>query len=132
MRVVNTRRETITEYDLSSGYLQREVIVKPEAIRIGTEISVEKDGKTITYKKIAWEEDDFEEVEMYIPYRVPTAQEKIINLKQKLSATDYKVIKCIECFITNREMPYNVEELHTERQAVRDKINQLEQEVNKT
>lgn len=55
--------------------------------------------------------------------------EKIAELKAQLSATDYKVIKCAECQLLGQEMPYDVAELHAERQAIRDQINQLEQEV---
>lgn len=57
-----------------------------------------------------------------------TVQEQIAELKAELSATDYKVIKCSECQLLGEEMPYDVVELHAERQAIRDKINQLEQE----
>lgn len=73
MRVVNTRKETITEYNLSAGYLQKEVIVKPDAVRIGAEVTIEKDGKTITKKKLCYEAEDLEEVQMYIPYHKPNA-----------------------------------------------------------
>lgn len=58
-----------------------------------------------------------------------TKQEQIAELKAKLSATDYKVIKCSECQLLGMEMPYDVAELHAERQAIRDQINRLEQEV---
>lgn len=57
----------------------------------------------------------------------PTA-EKIAELKAQLSATDYKIIKCSECQLLGQEMPYDVVELHAERQAIRDQINELEQE----
>ena len=55
-----------------------------------------------------------------------TTDEKIAELKQQLSATDYKVIKCAECQLLGEEMPYDVAELHAERQAIRDEINGLE------
>ena len=55
--------------------------------------------------------------------------EQIAELKAQLSATDYKVIKCSECQLLGEEMPYDVEALHAERQALRDEINKLEQEV---
>ena len=58
---------------------------------------------------------------------IPTS-EKIAKLKDQLSATDYKVIKCAECQLLGVEMPYDVEGLHAERQAIRDQINKLEQE----
>lgn len=54
--------------------------------------------------------------------------EQIAELKEKLSATDYKVIKCAECQLLGEEMPYDVEALHAERQAIRDEINKLEEE----
>lgn len=127
MRVVNTRKETITGYDLTTGYLQETRIVKPDAIRLGTEITVEKDGKTVTQKKRRYEADDYETVLMYIPFRTETTRDKIASLKSKLSATDYKVIKCAECQLLGEEMPYDVTELHEERQAIRDQINELEQ-----
>ena len=59
-------------------------------------------------------------------------QEKIFEidkLKAELSSTDYKVIKCAECSISGEEMPYDAEELHNERQSLRDKINELEEQL---
>lgn len=129
MRVVNTRRKTITEYDLTKGYLEEVRIVKHDAIRLGKEITVEKDGKTITQKKRRYEADDFEVVQMYIPFHTETARDKIASLKNKLSATNDKVIMCVECQLLGEEMPYDVAALHAERQAIRDEINQLEQSV---
>ena len=66
----------------------------------------------------------------------PTAEElryrrymDIERLKSELQESDYKVIKCAEAMAVGAEMPYNVTELHNERQALRDKINELESEV---
>ena len=53
----------------------------------------------------------------------------IESLKSELQESDYKVIKCAEEICLNAEMPYNMTELHNERQALRDKINELESEV---
>ena len=55
-----------------------------------------------------------------------TNAEKIAELKAQLSATDYKVIKCSECQLLGMEMPYDIAELHAERQAIRDEINKLQ------
>ena len=54
---------------------------------------------------------------------------EIERLKSELQESDYKVIKCAEAMAVGAEMPYNVESLHKERQALRDKINELESEV---
>lgn len=128
MRIVNRNKETITEYDLTAGRLISAKIIREDAEPLGTVITTEKDGKPVEYKKIAWADEDYEEVQMYITNPVKTIAEKIVELKRHLSDTDYKVIKCVECQLLGLEMPYDVEVLHTERQAIRNKINQLEEE----
>ena len=50
-------------------------------------------------------------------------------IKSELQESDYKVIKCAEAMAVGSELPYNMTELHNERQALRDKINELESEV---
>lgn len=54
---------------------------------------------------------------------------EIERLKSELKESDYKVIKCSEAICLNVELPYNMTALHNERQALRDKINELESEV---
>ena len=55
---------------------------------------------------------------------------EIERLKSELQESDYKVIKCAEAICLNAELPYNMTELHNERQALRDKINELEKTLN--
>lgn len=52
--------------------------------------------------------------------------EVIEKLKNKLTGTDYKVIKCYEASLVGGETPYDVKALHAERQEIRDEINRLE------
>ena len=54
----------------------------------------------------------------------------IESLKSELQESDYKVIKCAEAICLNVELPYNMTALHNERQALRDKINELEKTLN--
>lgn len=54
---------------------------------------------------------------------------EIERLKSELQESDYKVIKCAESLTIGTEIPYDVASLHKERQALRDKINELESEV---
>ena len=49
--------------------------------------------------------------------------------KASLSSTDYKIIKCSEAQLLGEELPYDIASLHAERQALRDKINELEQQL---
>ena len=59
---------------------------------------------------------------------IPKSAE-IERIKSELQESDYKVIKCAEAMAIGAELPYNMTELHKERQALRDKINELESEV---
>lgn len=52
--------------------------------------------------------------------------EHILELKTNLEETDYKIIKCYEASMLNREMPYDLEALVSERDAWRQEINDLE------
>lgn len=54
---------------------------------------------------------------------------EIERLKSELQESDYKVIKCAEALTIGAEMPYDVASLHKVRQALRDKINEFESEV---
>ena len=54
---------------------------------------------------------------------------EIERIKSELQESDYKVIKCAEAMAVGAEMPYNMTALHKERQELRDKINELESEV---
>ena len=60
----------------------------------------------------------------------PTVEEcnlqKISTLKQALSQSDYKVIKCMEAVLCKEELPYDINILHGEREAIRKEINDLE------
>ena len=53
----------------------------------------------------------------------------IESLKSELQESDYKVIKCAEAMAVGADMPYDVASLHNERQALRDKINELEEQL---
>lgn len=50
----------------------------------------------------------------------------ISALKEALAASDYKITKCYEASLLGQTLPYDVASLHTERQALRDKINEME------
>lgn len=114
MRIVNQNFETITEYDLSSGRLETVMAVKVDASPIDN------------VNKFAWADEDWEDVQMYIPNPIKSTEDRMAELKRELESTDYKIIKCSECQMLGIELPYNMVELHAERQAIRDKINSLE------
>ena len=45
---------------------------------------------------------------------------------ESLNNSDYKVIKCYEASLCGEEIPYDIKAVRSERQAIRDKINQIE------
>lgn len=55
-------------------------------------------------------------------------QAKIKELQSELNESDYKIIKCNEYKLASLELPYDIEELHKQRQALRDEINKLQGE----
>ncbi len=66
-----------------------------------------------------------EEIEAMQSVEVPP-EEEIERLKQQLEDTDYKIIKCYEYSLVGEHLPYDVKALHGERQALRDRIAELE------
>ena len=42
---------------------------------------------------------------------------------------DWKVVKCYEAKLQDKPMPYDFDELMAERQKVRDRINELQEEL---
>ena len=83
------------------------------------------------YKKVLFntQESDAEEYKISIDEKQANIQMEIERHKSELQESDYKVIKCAEALTIGAEMPYDVESLHKERQAVRDKINELEEQL---
>lgn len=53
---------------------------------------------------------------------------KIQAKKNALAKGDYKVIKCMEAQLSGADMPYDVNALVAERNAIRAEINALEKE----
>ena len=53
-------------------------------------------------------------------------QRETIRLKQQLANNDYKIIKCMEATLCGENLPYDINALHGEREAIRKEINNLE------
>ncbi len=51
---------------------------------------------------------------------------EIARLQSELAATDYQVIKSYEYTLAKQKQPYDISGLHAERQAIRDRIKELE------
>lgn len=61
--------------------------------------------------------------------QIQALSEERLNLASQLEQGDYKVIKCAEAQSVGAEMPYDAVELHAQRQAMRDRINEIDDEL---
>ena len=52
-----------------------------------------------------------------------------MELESQLSGGDYKIIKCAEAQAIGEALPYDAAKLHADRQAKRDRINAIEDEI---
>lgn len=139
MRVFNEKKtQQLYDYDLSKGYLKDEKLfiashkeVKAvegkyhyEVIKKypngGRDMAKVWDIEPVEGKKAY---DEYEDIQVYIPYTQKQLAEIEINeLKKKLSESDYKAIKYAEGQMIEEEyLPIKIE-----RQSWRDRINYLE------
>lgn len=66
------------------------------------------------------------EVECRYMLSIDLVEKEINRLKKELTDTDYIVIKSYEATMTGLPIEYNMTDIHASRQAIRDKINELE------
>lgn len=64
-----------------------------------------------------------EEVAEHNKLAAKYAEQEVEATKQELNESDYKIIKCMEYYLVGKELPYDINALHEERQGKRDKIN---------
>lgn len=68
----------------------------------------------------------------HIGYRYVTKRDlqrvrcEIQELKESLANSDYQIIKCYEASLAGEQMPYDIADLHSDRQKKRSQINELE------
>lgn len=72
-------------------------------------------------------EEELAELARQTQIQQVTAQ--IADLKARIAASDYKVIKTYEYTLLGEQTGYDMEAVHAERQALRDQINTLETQL---
>ena len=95
------------------------------------ELPPEEDIKKMLAYKLENEKWVFDENKYQKILNTETEEEKqakIKELQSELNESDYKIIKCNEYELAGLELPYDIEELHKQRQALRDEINKLQGE----
>lgn len=77
---------------------------------------------------------DIEANETNINEEIAKKEQEIRNLQSELTSVvsdigDWKIAKCMEYQAMGMGAPYDIGKLHEQRQAVRDKIGEIEQEI---
>jgi hypothetical protein len=109
----------------ANGMIKKCVVLNGKVINIGEWDDM--NGTNPMPEGATIEEHDFEYDPDHGWYEVGKEGEfEIAELKKQLSETDFKIIKCFEYQFAGLELPYDIQTLHTERQALRDRINELE------
>lgn len=106
-----------------------QIVEAPDYVFEGWGFNPNENGDSRFIKPTApegWEYDDATGT-FYDP-KFETKQ-KIMQDEAELSFTDYKIIKCYEYSLVGEDSPYDIVELHAERQALRDEINALQTEI---
>lgn len=75
---------------------------------------------------VPYDAGDHIEYEYVKEFDVQKIKAEIQALKDELSTTDYRVMKCYEASLTGQPLPYDIESLSADRQAKRDMVNELE------
>ena len=91
-----------------------------------------KEGFDIIFNGESWEYKEQEkekEPEPYVPTEKEKMQHEIWELKEKLSETDYKILKCSEASLLGQELPYDLDAVVSERDGWRAQINELEEKL---
>ena len=113
---------------MNDGYDKYTTIYKDE----GNSVTMSNDGSVYTEPS---------EPEIHVPTEEELAEEekqkkitelnsKIYSLKEELASTDYIFVKCYEASLVGKAIDeYDFEALHAERQAIREEINKLEEDL---
>ena len=91
----------------------------------------EYEAYTTLYRKgDNWHElSDDEKAELARQRQISQLTAQIADLKARIAASDYKVIKTYEYALLGEQTGYDMEAVHAERQALRDQINTLETQL---
>ena len=141
MRIFNELNELIESYDETKGYLKEDslFVCHHEAVEaveeqghLETIAEYPNGGKDVEWiidapaieAKEAW--DEYEDILRFVPFTTnDLAIQRITTLKQKLSETDYNILKIVEGAATLTEMASII----AQRALWRKEINELEKDL---
>lgn len=90
------------------------------------------DGSVYTEPEVAPVQPELteeEKAELARQQQISQVTAQIDDLKNRIAASDYKIIKTYEYTLLGEQTEYDIEAVHAERQALRDQINVLETQL---
>lgn len=90
------------------------------------------DGSVYTETEVAPVQPELteeEKAELARQQQISQVTAQIDDLKNRIAASDYKIIKTYEYTLLGEQTEYDIEAVHAERQALRDQINVLETQL---
>lgn len=151
MNIYNEKKTKVLkeeDLDMEKGYLKTDTLTKHIKAQKGVEEKghyevikeYENGGKDVKWVVDAKgvepieEHDEYEQIEVYVPYTKEELEkieqdkivEQINELKQTLSATDYKTLKYVDGYYTEEEYA----EIKAYRESLREQIRELEVKIN--
>ena len=90
------------------------------------------DGSVYTETEVAPVQPELteeEKAELARQQQISQVTAQIDDLKNRIAASDYKIIKTYEYTLLGEQTEYDIEAVHAERQALRDQINTLETQL---
>ena len=90
------------------------------------------DGSVYTEPEVAPVQPELteeEKVELARQQQISQVITQIDDLKARIAASDYKIIKTYEYTLLGEQTEYDIEAVHAERQALRDQINALDTQL---
>lgn len=90
------------------------------------------DGSVYTETEVAPVQPELteeEKAELARQQQISQVTAQIDDLKARIAASDYKIIKTYEYTLLGEQTEYDIEAVHAERQALRDQINVLETQL---
>ena len=90
------------------------------------------DGSVYTEPEVAPVQPELteeEKVELARQQQISQVITQIDDLKARIAASDYKIIKTYEYTLLGEQTEYDIEAVHAERQDLRDQINALETQL---
>lgn len=139
--IAQTIREQIVSYRDEENEIKQRTVTIDEQIKLYTEngfkpidlideVKLNECEDNYVYHLKPYDAGDHIAYEYVKMFDIQKFKGEINNLKKALSGNDYKITKCMEAKMLDIPLPYDIQAVHVENQAMRDRINEIEDFIN--